>query len=92
MSGRVVIDEIQLRLDLFPLLRYLVDKQKNASYLIFGRASRDLILFLHLSGFALDEIGVDDWRKLWIVYPGKQSYSLADPVEVITINDLESIF
>ena len=43
LTGLVVIDEIQLRPDLFPILRYLVDQQEHARYLILGSASRDLI-------------------------------------------------
>ena len=76
LQGLVVIDEIQLRPDLFPLLRYLVDQQRNTHYLILGSASRDLIrqgnetlagriLFLRLPGFTLDEVGPDNWKKLW---------------------------
>lgn len=76
LRGLVVIDEIQLRPDLFPLLRYLVDKQNGTNYLILGSASRDLIRqgsetlagrisFLHLEGFSLDEVGVGVWRRLW---------------------------
>ncbi len=40
----VVIDEIQLRPDLFPVLRVLVDNpDKKYQFLILGSASRDLI-------------------------------------------------
>lgn len=76
LTGLVVIDEVQLRPDLFPLLRHLVDRQNNTRYLILGSASRDLIrqgnetlagriLFLHLDGFALDEVGYANWKRLW---------------------------
>jgi uncharacterized protein len=76
LKGLVVIDEIQLRPDLFPLLRYLVDQSSETQYLILGSASRDLIrqgnetlagriLFLHLQGFTIDEVGVDLWKSLW---------------------------
>jgi len=41
--GLVVIDEIQLRPDLFPVLRVLVDRKKDCKFLILGSASRDLI-------------------------------------------------
>lgn len=43
LQGLIVIDEIQRRPDLFPLLRYLVDTQVAQRYLILGSASRDLI-------------------------------------------------
>jgi uncharacterized protein len=76
LTGLVVIDEVQLRPDLFPLLRYLVDQQLKTHYLILGSASRDLIrqgnetlagriLFLNLQGFSLEEIGNEQWKKLW---------------------------
>ena len=43
LEGFIVIDEIQLRPDLFPMLRVLVDEHKNRQFLILGSASRDLI-------------------------------------------------
>jgi uncharacterized protein len=43
-SQLIVIDEIQRRPDLFPMLRVLADeKGKNRSFLILGSASKDLI-------------------------------------------------
>jgi predicted AAA+ superfamily ATPase len=39
----IVIDEIQLRADLFPILRVLVDQKVGYKFLILGSASRDLI-------------------------------------------------
>lgn len=77
LTGLVVIDEIQLRPDLFPILRYLVDqKEYDTHFLILGSASRDLIRqgsetlagrigFLHLNGFSLDEVGPTLWKSLW---------------------------
>ena len=43
LEGLIVIDEIQLRRDLFPVLRVLVDEHKARQFLILGSASRDLI-------------------------------------------------
>ena len=43
LRGLIVIDEIQRLPDLFPLLRYLVDRDVDQKYLILGSASRDLI-------------------------------------------------
>jgi predicted AAA+ superfamily ATPase len=43
LKGTVVIDEIQMRPDLFPLLRFLVDEDKNRRYLILGSASPELV-------------------------------------------------
>ncbi len=39
----IVIDEIQLRPDLFPILRVLIDSNTALRFLILGSASRDLI-------------------------------------------------
>ena len=77
LTGTIVIDEIQRRPDLFPLLRYLVDSNKKQKYLILGSASEDLIKqsseslagrigFHYLTGFSLWDIGYDKWRKLWL--------------------------
>lgn len=43
LEGLIVIDEIQRRPDIFPVLRVLVDQAKNRRFLILGSASRDLI-------------------------------------------------
>jgi predicted AAA+ superfamily ATPase len=89
LKGLVVIDEIQRRPDLFPLLRYLVDSEERRRFLILGSASRDLIrqgnetlagriLFMGLNGFALDEVGVDEWRHLWWRGGYPRAYLAAD--------------
>jgi len=77
LEGLVVIDEIQLRPDVFPLLRFLVDSKKKQKYLILGSASRNLVAngseslagrigFFHLGGFSLEDVGAAKWRSLWI--------------------------
>ncbi|MCB0321710.1 MAG: ATP-binding protein [Bdellovibrionales bacterium] len=43
LVGVVVIDEIQMRPDIFPLLRYLVDQDQERRFLILGSASPTLI-------------------------------------------------
>ena len=44
LEGLIVIDEIQRRPELFPLLRVLIDRNRpKQRYLILGSASRDLI-------------------------------------------------
>lgn len=43
LDGLIVIDEIQLKPDLFPYLRVLADRYPERRYLILGSASRDLI-------------------------------------------------
>jgi uncharacterized protein len=71
-----VIDEIQRRPDLFPILRVLIDKyKKSRRFLILGSASRDLLRqsseslagrigYMELTPFSLTE--VKDSKKLWL--------------------------
>ncbi len=77
LTGLIVIDEIQRRPDLFPLLRYLVDQNKKKKFLILGSASRDLIRqssetlagrigYHYLSGFRLADIEQAKTKKLWL--------------------------
>jgi predicted AAA+ superfamily ATPase len=75
LKGLIVIDEIQRKPDLFPLLRYQVDNFPKQKYLILGSASRDLIKqsseslagrigYYHLSGFRPAD--VPNLLKLWL--------------------------
>ena len=76
--GLVVLDEIQRAPNLFNVLRVLVDRTNASSrFLVLGSASPDLVRgvseslagrveFVELTGFGLDETGVDDWRQLWL--------------------------
>jgi len=77
LSGLIVIDEIQRAPNLFPVIRHLVDTRKDQRYLILGSASRDLIrqsaeslagriAYHELAGFRLNDIGQNQWRKLWL--------------------------
>lgn len=78
LTGLVVIDEVQRRPDLFPVLRVLLDRPDNAAqFLILGSASPDLlrqssetlagrIATIELSGFSLAEVGKDSMRALWL--------------------------
>jgi hypothetical protein len=70
LRGLIVIDEIQRMPDIFPLLRYLVDRGPGQKYLILGGASRDLlrqssetlagrIACFQLGGFRLGDVGPD---------------------------------
>lgn len=75
LTGLIIIDEIQKRPDLFPILRVLIDKYRNTQrYLILGSASRELIKqssetlagrvsYLELTPFQLRE--VNNLNKLW---------------------------
>lgn len=76
LKGVIIIDEIQRRPELFPVLRVLVDRPKGQQrFLILGSASRDLIqqfsetlagriAFLELTPFSGGE--VSDLSKLWL--------------------------
>ncbi len=78
LEGLVVIDEVQSRPELFPVLRVLVDRPDNpARFLILGSASPDLlqqsseslagrILYYELGGLRLDEVGADALDDLWL--------------------------
>ena len=77
LRGLVVLDEIQNRPDLFPVLRVLADRPGTpARFLVLGSASPDLlrqssetlagrIAFHELGGFALEEIGPENLARLW---------------------------
>lgn len=75
-DGLIVIDEIQRRPELFPILRVLVDQEeKKRTFLILGSASKDLIRqssetlagrigYLELPPFSLFETKESD--RLWL--------------------------
>lgn len=78
LRGLVVIDEVQLRPDLFPVLRVLADrKPTRARFLVLGSASPELlrqssetlagrISYYNLPGFLLSEVGEGSLQKLWL--------------------------
>jgi len=78
LKGLVVLDEIQLRPDLFPTLRVLVDREDlPARFLVLGSASPELlrqsseslagrIAYHELGGFSLGELGPDALEPLWL--------------------------
>jgi len=77
LRGLVVIDEVQLRPDLFSVLRVLADRKSGAArFLILGSASGELLRQtsetlagrmeqVQIQGFTLDEIGAQAESKLW---------------------------
>ncbi len=77
LQGLVVIDEIQRKPELFPLLRVLADRDPlPARFLILGSASPDIIRqssetlagrieFVYMSGFDLEEVGPKHLTPLW---------------------------
>jgi predicted AAA+ superfamily ATPase len=78
LRGLVVFDEIQRRPDLFPILRVLCDREPlPARFLILGSASPDLMRSsseslagrletIPVSGFSLEEIGVEGLSRHWL--------------------------
>ena len=77
LEGLVVIDEVQRRPDLFPMLRVLVDRgPSSARFLILGSASGDLLRQtseslagraerITIGGFSLAEVGAAALQDLW---------------------------
>lgn len=92
LTGLVVIDEIQRRPDLFPILRVLADKT-SIQFLILGSASRELIkqsseslagriAYMELTPFSYQE--VEHLNDLWIRGGFPKSFlapSLADSID-----------
>lgn len=78
LRGLVVIDEVQLAPQLFPVLRVLVDREpRPARFLLLGSASPELmrhvseslagrIEFVDMTGFSLQEVGDGAVRQLWL--------------------------
>lgn len=89
-KGLVIIDEIQRRPELFPIIRVLADQKKvNRQFLILGSASRELInqsseslagriAYFELPTFCIRE--TSDLQKLWI-YGGYPKVFLDDDIE-----------
>lgn len=72
-----MLDEIQLRPELFPALRVLVDERKSTRYLVLGSAAPELlrqtsetlagrISFHELTGFTADEVEPRELNALWL--------------------------
>jgi predicted AAA+ superfamily ATPase len=78
LHGTVILDEIQRRAELFPVLRVLADRPGTpARFLILGSASPEMlrqtseslagrIAFHELGGFGLEEVGADALDRLWV--------------------------
>lgn len=77
LKGVVVIDEVQERPELFPILRVLLDRQPlPAKFFILGSASQDLLRqtseslagrleLVEMGGFDISEIGKKKESQLW---------------------------
>ena len=78
LSGLVVIDEVQRRPDLFPVLLVLADRDDSpARFLVLGSAGPELlrqsaeslagrIEYLELTGLQTAELGADHMATLWL--------------------------
>jgi len=78
LRGLIVVDEVQRRPDLFPVLRVLADRrERTARFLVLGSASPGLLqqtseslagrIFYHeLRGFDVGEVGVAAGDQLWL--------------------------
>jgi hypothetical protein len=78
LSGLVILDEVQLRPDLFPVLRPLADRPRRpARFLVLGSANPALLRqtsetlagrigYHELPGFGLADVGATKWKRLWL--------------------------
>ena len=89
LTGTVVIDEVQRKPELFPLLRVLADRQRSTRYLLLGSASPELVkevseslagrvAYHDLGPFTVDETGNREWRRLWLRGGFPRSYLSED--------------
>jgi predicted AAA+ superfamily ATPase len=93
LKGLVIIDEIQRLPNLFSVLRVLVDRPRfRTRFLVLGSASPDLlrqssetlagrILYHHLKGFSLNEVGPKQHRRLWLRGGFPRSYLARNDAE-----------
>ena len=77
LRGLVVIDEVQRRPELFPILRVLIDRPRSpARFLLLGSASPALlrqsseslagrIEVIEMAGFSVEEVGQGHSARLW---------------------------
>jgi predicted AAA+ superfamily ATPase len=77
LRGLVILDEIQRRPDLFPVLRVLADQRGGPRFLLLGSASPELlrqsseslagrIAYHELGPISLSEASVRNARRLWL--------------------------
>jgi uncharacterized protein len=77
-SKRIIIDEVQRKPELFPLLRYEIDADRRPGrFILLGSSGPGLLHqsseslagrleYIHLSPFSVQEVGVENWEKLWL--------------------------
>lgn len=89
LAGLVILDEVQLRPELFPTLRVLADRDEApARFLVLGSASPELlrqsseslagrIAYYELGGLSLGELSQDALDQLWLRGGFPRSYLAA---------------
>ena len=94
-AGPIVIDEVQLAPDLFPVLRVLIDRSDApGQFLLLGGASPALLRqssesllgrveVIEVSGFDIEEVGAARQRALWL----RGGY----PLSFLANNDADSL-
>ncbi len=92
-KGLVVIDEVQRSPEIFPVLRVLVDRiVPEVKFLVLGSASPELlrqssetlagrIVYHELRGFAVDEVGMENYQRLWFRGGFPRSYLAQSDIE-----------
>jgi predicted AAA+ superfamily ATPase len=95
LTGLVILDEIQRRPDLFPLLRVLADRAPTtARFLVLGSASPELIrrsseslagriAFHEIDGFGLDELPAGQIEQRWLRGGFPRAYLAASAEESV---------
>lgn len=95
LKGIVVIDEVQERPELFPILRVLLDRQPlPAKFFILGSASQDLLRqtseslagrleLVEMGGFDITEVGKKKESQLW--------FRGGFPLSFLAKNDADSL-
>lgn len=93
LKGLVVIDEVQRRPDLFPVLRVLADrKSQPARFLILGSASGKLLRqsseslagrveIITIGGFTINELGIQAEQSLWLRGSFPPAYLAANNID-----------
>lgn len=93
LKGLVILDEIQVRPDLFNVLRVLVDRPScSARFLVLGSASPQVVKgvseslagrceFIELSGFNFSETGDETLTTLWLRGGFPRSFLAGSPEE-----------
>jgi hypothetical protein len=93
LDGLVIVDEVQRRPELFPVLRVLVDRPGSQTrFLVLGSAGLDLlrqtsetlagrIAYHTLDGFDLREVGMEEANRLWDRGGFPRSFLAADEAD-----------